>query len=89
MKGGLSMSIRIKLGETLDVARITKNALAREAKVRPNLIYDLCEGKTKRLDLDTLSTIVDTLREMTGNEYTLADVLEYIPTNAKESTVQK
>lgn len=56
-----------------------KIALAREAKVRPNLIYDLCEGKTKRLDLDTLNNIVNTLRAMTGNDYTLTDVLEYIP----------
>lgn len=79
------MSIKIKLGDILDSAGVTKNALAREAKVRPNLIYDLCEGKTKRLDLDTLSTIVDTLRAITGNEYTLADVLEYIP-NAEESS---
>lgn len=80
------MSIRIKLGDTLDSAGVTKNALAREAKVRPNLIYDLCEGKTKRLDLDTLSTIVDTLRTITGNEYTLADVLEYIPDTEESSS---
>ncbi|WP_350338860.1 helix-turn-helix domain-containing protein [Paenibacillus sp. UMB7766-LJ446] len=57
----------MRLGYTLDEAGVTKNVLAREAKVRPNLIYDLCEGKTKRLDLDTLNNIVNTLRAMTGN----------------------
>ncbi|MDN8590978.1 helix-turn-helix transcriptional regulator [Paenibacillus sp. 11B] len=57
----------MRLGYTLDEAGVSKNALAREAKVRPNLIYDLCEGKTKRLDLDTLNNIVNTLRAMTGN----------------------
>ncbi|WP_366292884.1 helix-turn-helix domain-containing protein [Paenibacillus sp. AN1007] len=71
------MSIKIVLGHTLDAANITKNALAREAKVRPNLIYDLCEGKTKRLDLDTLNNIINTLRPMTGNDYSLTDVLVY------------
>jgi plasmid maintenance system antidote protein VapI len=40
------MTIKIRLGYTLDEAGVTKNALAREAKVRPNLIYELCEGKT-------------------------------------------
>lgn len=77
------MSIKIRLGYTLDEAGVTKNALAREAKVRPNLIYDLCEGKTKRLDLDTLNNIVSTLRAMTGNDYTLSDVLTYIPDGDK------
>ncbi|MDN4603668.1 helix-turn-helix transcriptional regulator [Paenibacillus sp. F6_3S_P_1C] len=78
------MSIKIRLGYTLDEAGVTKNALAREAKVRPNLIYNLCEGKTKRLDLDTLNNIVNTLRAMTGYDYTLTDVIEYIPDDNKK-----
>ncbi|MDQ0493471.1 helix-turn-helix domain-containing protein [Paenibacillus brasilensis] len=45
------MAINIKLEETLGKAGITKNALARKAKVRSNLIYDMCDGKTKRIDL--------------------------------------
>lgn len=73
------LAIRIKLDETLIEAKVTKNALAREAKVRPNLIYDMCEGKTRRLDLDTLSNIIDTLNRISGHTYTLIDVLEYKP----------
>ncbi|QLG38136.1 MULTISPECIES: hypothetical protein [unclassified Paenibacillus] len=46
------ISIKIRLDYTLDAASVTKNALAREAKVRPNLIYDLCERKTKRLEIN-------------------------------------
>ncbi|PJN64554.1 hypothetical protein PAEAM_06400 [Paenibacillus sp. GM1FR] len=79
------MSIQIKLGETIDAANVSRNALAREAKVRPNLIYDLCDGKTKRVDLNTLSIIIDTLRAMTGKDYSLMDVMEYIPEDNKES----
>ncbi|RAI96877.1 DNA-binding Xre family transcriptional regulator [Paenibacillus pabuli] len=79
------MSIQIKLGETIDAAKVSRNALAREAKVRPNLIYDLCDGKTKRVDLSTLSIIIDTLRVMTGKDYTLTDVIEYIPDGNEES----
>ncbi|WP_293199720.1 MULTISPECIES: helix-turn-helix transcriptional regulator [unclassified Paenibacillus] len=81
----LAMSIQIKLGETIDAAKVSRNALAREAKVRPNLIYDLCDGKTKRVDLSTLSIIIDTLRVMTGKDYTLTDVIEYIPEDNEES----
>ncbi|MDU2239381.1 MAG: helix-turn-helix transcriptional regulator [Paenibacillus sp.] len=73
------MTIKLKLEETLSGAGITKNALAREAKVRPNLIYDMCEGKTKRIDLETLGTILDTLNTMTGRSFTLNDIMEYIP----------
>lgn len=74
------MSIKLKLEETLNDAGVTRNALAREAKVRPNLIYDMCDGKTKRIDLETLGTIIDTLNAMTGRDYTLTDIMEYIPT---------
>ncbi|MBY0158202.1 helix-turn-helix transcriptional regulator [Cytobacillus firmus] len=75
----MSVAILIKLDDALNDAGVTKNALAREAKVRPNLIYEMCEGKTKRIDLETLSNILDTLNSMTGRQYTLTDVLEYMP----------
>ncbi|MFC5447601.1 helix-turn-helix domain-containing protein [Paenibacillus aestuarii] len=78
----MTLAIRIKLNEVLEAAKITKNALAREAKVRPNLIYDLCEEdktkQTKRIDLKTLSTIIDTLEELTGKSYSISDILEYV-----------
>ncbi|MDR6883576.1 DNA-binding Xre family transcriptional regulator [Bacillus sp. 3255] len=74
----MTLAIRIKLNEVLESADVTKNALAREAKVRPNLIYDLCEGKTKRIELETMSTIIETLEEMTGNTYSISDILEYV-----------
>lgn len=73
----MKLAIRIKLEETLTAYKITKNALAREAKVRPNLIYDMCEGKTRRIDLDTLSNIIDTLTVLTGEKHAITDVLEY------------
>jgi DNA-binding Xre family transcriptional regulator len=78
----MSLAIMIKLNELLEATKeekeVTKNALAREAKVRPNLIYDLCDGKTKRIELDTLSTIIDTLQVLTGKSYTISDILEYV-----------
>lgn len=79
----MSLVIRIRLAQTLDASSVSKNALAREAKVRPNLIYEMCEGKTRRVDLETLSNIITTLHRLTGKPHTLNDVLEYIPDNAE------
>ncbi|MNC36871.1 hypothetical protein D3C75_854140 [compost metagenome] len=69
------MAVKIVLNETLEKAGITRNALAREARVRPNLIYDMCDGKTRRIELETLNTLISTLTEMTGRKHVLADIL--------------
>jgi DNA-binding Xre family transcriptional regulator len=81
----MTLAITLKLNEALEATKndggneVTKNALAREAKVRPNLIYEMCEGKTKRIDLETLSTIIDTLNHLSGKQHRLTDILEYKP----------
>ncbi|ETT41602.1 hypothetical protein C162_26055 [Paenibacillus sp. FSL R7-269] len=69
------MAVKIVLNETLEKAGITRNALAREARVRPNLIYDMCDGKTRRIELETLNTLISTLTAMTGRPHFLADIL--------------
>jgi hypothetical protein len=98
----MSMAVRLKLNEALEATKssenpdgITKNALAREAKVRPNLIYEMCFSEsdsneqsseekkpktkpTKRIDLDTLSTIISALNRLSGKKHTISDILEYV-----------
>lgn len=71
--------IRLTLENVLNENGITKNALAREAKIRPNAIYELCDNQTKRLDLSTFNKVLETLREMSGKDIQLFDVLKYIP----------
>ncbi|GEN35945.1 helix-turn-helix domain-containing protein [Aneurinibacillus danicus] len=71
--------IRFKLSELLEENGITRNALAREAKVRPNSVYEMCDNQTKRVDLQTLDKLLTTLGELSGKEIVLTDVLEYIP----------
>lgn len=76
------MAIRFKLAELIEEhknAGVTKNALAREAKVRPNLVYELCSGKTRRIDIETLNTLLNTLNDMTGKQFLIQDVLQYLP----------
>lgn len=71
--------IRIKVGEFIDDAGLSRNAVAREAKIRSNAIYEMASNETKRLDLETFNKVIETLRNMTGRDVTIADMLEYTP----------
>ena len=67
-----------KLEQVLNENNITKNALAREAKVRPNLIYEICDNKTRRIELENFDKIIKTLTEMTGKKIQVHDLIEYV-----------
>lgn len=74
-----SVAIVIKLEEVLELNKITKNTLAREAKVRPNLVYEMCDNKTKRIELETFDKLMTTLHELTGRVIPIQDVIQYVP----------
>ncbi|ODB58545.1 MULTISPECIES: helix-turn-helix domain-containing protein [Paenibacillus] len=78
------MGIVFKLEELLREIGITKNALAREAKIRPNTIYEMCNNTSKRIEFKTFNTVMETLIRLSGRPLTLHDVLEYIPENELE-----
>lgn len=71
------MAFNFKLSSLLEDNDISKNALAREAKVRPNLIYEMCDNKTKRIELETLEKVLITISEMIGRQVGIHEVLEY------------
>ncbi|MFD1955837.1 helix-turn-helix domain-containing protein [Paenibacillus thailandensis] len=73
------MGVVFKLESFLDKHKITKNALAREAKVRPNTIYEICNGEAKRIELKTFNEIMATLIRLTGEKVPLSDIIDYIP----------
>ncbi|MBU8759292.1 helix-turn-helix transcriptional regulator [Bacillus licheniformis] len=74
------MGFRFNLNNILDELEITKNKLAVEAKVRPATIGDLCDGKTKRLELETIEKILNILNEFShGKSYTIDDIILYEP----------
>lgn len=60
--------IEITLDKVLTKLDITKNKLAVEAKLRPNLISEMTEGKTKAIKLETLLKILDTLNEISSEQ---------------------
>ncbi|GIN78046.1 MULTISPECIES: helix-turn-helix transcriptional regulator [Bacillus] len=72
------MGFRFNLNDILDELGITKNKLAVEAKVRPATIGDLCEGKTKRLELETIEKILNVLNDFSQTKtYTIDDIILY------------
>lgn len=71
------MAFRFKLNKILDEQNITRNALAREAKVRPNLIYEMYNNETKRIELDNFEKILLALFQMTGHKFEVNDLIEY------------
>ena len=79
------MGITFKLDELLQEIGITKNALAREAKIRPNTIYEMCHNTSKRIEFKTFNTVMETLIRLSGRPLTLNDVLEYIPEDELEN----
>ncbi|MEC0089908.1 helix-turn-helix domain-containing protein [Paenibacillus macquariensis] len=73
--------IEITLDKVLTKLDITKNKLAVESKLRPNLISEMTEGKTKAIKLETLLKILDTLNEISSKQgkgfIDISDLLKY------------
>jgi DNA-binding Xre family transcriptional regulator len=74
--------IKFTLRKTLNELDITRNKLAVEAKVRPNTINDMVNGDIHRMDLQTLSDIIDTLNLIAienrmEKRYDINDIMEY------------
>ncbi len=77
--------IKFKLAEFIEInhvasnpdEKLTRNMVAREAKVRPNVVYEMCDNVTKRVELKTLDKILSTLTRLTGKKISMADIVEY------------
>jgi len=68
--------IVFNLGKTLDDLKITKNKLAVESKVRPATIAQLVNGESRRIELDTLTNILDALNRFDPN-IGIKNIIEY------------
>ncbi|MFE3973261.1 MULTISPECIES: XRE family transcriptional regulator [unclassified Peribacillus] len=83
------MAIRFGLNEILGEIKETRNKIAVEAKVRPATIYDMAEGKTKRIELSTIESILDVINELARNveglnkTYTIDDIFKYSKKDAE------
>lgn len=69
--------IEFKLNQLLNELNITKNKFSVLSKVRPNTINDMCNGNTKRLEIDTLNAILKCLNSLSDRKITIMDLMEY------------
>lgn len=71
--------IEIKLNEVMGRHRIKQKQLAEAAHVRPAAINALYHGGRERVDIGQLAAVLDGLNALTGQRYTVNDLLEYKP----------
>ena len=77
--------IRNILPEVMGRHRIKQTALAEAAGLRYATVNALYNGKTERVDFSTLAAVLDGLSVLTGERYTVADLLEYTPADEAET----
>ncbi|MCI1859745.1 MAG: helix-turn-helix transcriptional regulator [Sporolactobacillus sp.] len=56
---------------------MSRNKLAVQARIRPATIADMVNGKTKRIELPTLVSILDALNREGIRKVTVDDVFQY------------
>lgn len=74
------MTVRITLKETLEATggRLTRNAIAVHAKVRPATLHDMVNGKTKSISYETLDAILNAMNELDETRsYDISDIIRY------------
>lgn len=77
--------VRWRLGKFLEERQLTAYAVSKASGIeRMSTVYRIANPKTApvRVDLPTLAAIIDGLRQLTGEEIQLTDVLEYVPGTA-------
>ena len=85
------MPVRVSLdrflaSKNLSTYRLAKATLGRAAQ---GSIYAMARGEqVKRVDLETLSEIIQALERLTGQPVGVADILEIVPISEEESLAQ-
>ncbi|AVM24868.1 helix-turn-helix domain-containing protein [Bacillus pumilus] len=69
--------IYFKLDELLKQHKYSRTQFAHLAGVRPNTINDMCNGNTKRLELETLNHIIHALNKICEEPIKLTDLMDY------------
>lgn len=69
--------IYFKLDGLLKQINYSRAQFAHLSGVRPNTINDMCNGNTKRLELETLNAIMVALNKITQNNISICDLIEF------------
>lgn len=74
--------ISISIDEPLKKLHLSRNKLAVEAKIRPGVLQEMSDGKTKAVKLDTLMKILDALnilaiKNQSEFRFNVNDLIDY------------
>lgn len=72
-------TIEIRLSEVMGRHRLKQRQLSEASGVRPAAIHALYHGDRERVELGHLAAILDALHTLTGQRYTVNDLLTYTP----------
>ena len=76
---GIKMGeIRFVLDKTLREIGITPHKLSLESKIRSNTIYSMIHNETKRIEIETLISLLDTLNSLANKKISVSDIFIYI-----------
>lgn len=67
--------MRWRLKDYLQEHDLTAYALVRASNLAPNTVYSLARGNQNQIRLDTIAGVLGGLRELTGKEVALTDIL--------------
>ena len=65
----------------LDERKITRYALSKRSGLAMGTIYAMYDNRGKQVGLETLNSVLDALRDLTGENIEIGDVLTYSPRN--------
>lgn len=71
------MALQWKVKQFLKAHGISAYRLMKEAELAQGTAYRLANNKAGGLSLDTMDTVIGTLRRLTGKKVELADLLVY------------
>lgn len=64
-----------KLKDYLKTHNLTAYQLVRASNLAPNTVYSLARGEQNQVRLDTIAGVLSGLRQLTGDEVALTDIL--------------
>lgn len=68
-------TVHWKLKDYLKAHNLTAYQLVRASSLAPNTVYSLARGGQNQVRLDTIAGVLGGLRQLTGDEVTLTDIL--------------
>jgi hypothetical protein len=68
--------MRLNLGQYLERRHLTPYRLIKESGLARATVYNMARVPAQRVDLDTVSTLLQALRRLTGEPVTINDLLE-------------